>query len=387
MIPRREPVVLHVITRLIVGGAQLTVLETCKGLRDQFAFQVACGPQEGREGTIRHRFDGIAPVTLIPELRREISPLHDYRAIGALRRAMREIRPDLVHTHSSKAGILARHAAAAERIPAVHTVHGWGHTPSDSRARREAFIRLERWAAKRCRTLIAVSRDVREEGLAHRIGGPAQYMIIPECVDYRPLNDQFLEARASARQALGLNGLPGGASVVGWVGRFVPQKDPVTLVGALGRVLTASPETRAVLVGDGPLREDVRRGLEGLGVSERVVWAGLRPDARALFAAFDVVVHPSLWEGQPRVVQEAIAERIPVVATEASGIEEIVEDGALGFVVRRGDVEAVADRTLAVLRSEVPTPLPESKIASLRRRHGRDVALRRHRALYADILG
>jgi glycosyltransferase involved in cell wall biosynthesis len=381
---RSKPLVAHVITRLIVGGAQLTVLETCAGLRAHFDSHVLCGPEQGPEGTIKPRFDGVAPVTVLSDLRREVSPFADYRAISALRREFRRIEPDVVHTHSSKAGILARQAAASEGLAAVHSIHGWGHTPNDSWIKRLLFIRLERRAARHSRALIAVSKDVLEDGLRYGIGSPDQYRVIPECVDYRPSAPDFHTARRAARSELGVEPP---AVVVGWVGRFVPQKDPDTLASALGLVLLPPSDVVAVLVGDGPLRERVRRRLEELGVGDRVVWAGLRPDARSLYPAFDVVLHPSLWEGQPRVVQEAIAERVPVVATAAAGVTDVVEEGSTGYVVPPGDAEALAERTLAVLRSNVPTPLPEDRVARLRERLGLHVALDGHETLYRDLLG
>ncbi len=240
---RQRPLVLHIITRVIVGGAQLTVLETCAGLKDTYDFHVICGPQEGVEGTIRPRLENVASVTVLSELRREINPLADFRAMGRMRRELRRVRPAVVHTHSSKAGILGRQAAASEGLAAVHTIHGWGHTPNDLWFKHAAFVRLERRAARQAQALVAVSEDVRDEGLRYGIGERHQYRVIPECVDYRPLAADFDESRRVARAALGLKP---DASVVGWVGRFVPQKDPETLASALGIVLTKSSTAVAV---------------------------------------------------------------------------------------------------------------------------------------------
>src|SRR5438105_12084389 len=179
----RRPRVIHVITRVIVGGAQQSLIELCGGLRDEFDLRIVTGPQTGSEGSLHQRAAEAAPVTVVNSLRREISPRRDLLAVRALRRLLRQMDGDIVHTHSSKAGIVGRFAAAPLRAYVVHTVHGWGHTPADSRPRRAVLIALERAAARRCDALVAVSADSRDEGLAHRIGRPDIYRVIPEAVE------------------------------------------------------------------------------------------------------------------------------------------------------------------------------------------------------------
>jgi glycosyltransferase involved in cell wall biosynthesis len=374
----------QVITRLIVGGAQLSVLELCRGLGEQFDLRVICGPDQGAEGSLREAMAKVAPVTVIPTLRRDIRPGHDVAAMFTLRRLLRESGAVIVHTHSSKAGILGR--LAAERgTKVVHTIHGWGHTPDNPGWMSRAFVGLERSAARRSDALIAVSADVRDEGLRHGIGDAATYRVIPEVVDFRPTVSSFADARREARRRLGLGQ---DEEVIGWVGRFVPQKDPETLVGALNQVLVERPAARAVLVGDGPLRVEVEAEMARRGNARRAIFTGVRDDARALYPAFDVVVHVSRWEGQPLVVQEAIAERIPVVATDAEGVNELVVDGLTGYVVEPGDVNAVAKATAGLLNgSALRAPLADSAVEDVARRNGREIALARHVELYDELLG
>ena len=372
----------QVITRLVVGGASLTVKGLCEGLLDRFDIHVICGPDAGSEGSSLEEVQELAPVTVVPSLRRDIHPLSDAAVVRSLRAEYARLRPDIVHTHSSKAGIVGR--LAAPRSGAVtHTVHNWGHTPLDAAWRKRTFISLERLVARRTDALVAVSRDVRDQGLRLRIGTADQYRVIPPYVDYRASAESFPAGRAKARARLGLSE---DETVIGWVGRFVPAKDPETLTVALREILERRGDgTRAVLIGDGPMRERIERELSPLG--ERVRFPGRRDDVRELYAAFDVLLHVSRWEGKPMVVQEAIAERIPIVATRVSAIEELVLPG-LGFVVDPGDVAAITQRTLDLLASdEVRAPVSEDRIREVANRDGHEVTIAKHVELYEELLG
>jgi glycosyltransferase involved in cell wall biosynthesis len=246
------------------------------------------------------------------------------------------------------------------------------------------FIKAERVVAQWTDALVAVSPEVRDEGLRYSIGWPNLYEVIPEFVDYRPENPDFAASRQKARQALSLSK---GDEVVGWVGRFVPQKDPETLARALELILAARGAARAVLVGDGPMRANIEHRLRANGFGERVVFAGIRPDVRSLYAAFDVLLHPSRWEGQPRVIQEAIAERVPVVATRVAGTRDLIEDGQTGFLTTPGDDEGMAARAINVLEgASVRAPLANDVVAEVAGRHGHESSLRSHLELYERLL-
>lgn len=380
----RRPRIIHVITRLIVGGAQWSVISLCEGLSDDFDIQIVAGPQTGPEGSLHRRAAAVAPLTVADSLRREISLRWDPVAVPALRRLLRRLDGDVVHTHSSKAGIVGRFAAAPLRARSIHTVHGWGHTPADPPLRRAAFIALERAAAKRCDVLVAVSADNRAEGLAHHIGRPDIYRVIPEVVELDPLDPDFTRGRERARAALGIDA---NVQVIGWVGRFVPQKDPQTLAHVVMCLLRDRPASHAVLIGDGPRRGDVEGALHAAGIGNRVTFTGVVEGAQTLMPAFDVLVHPSLWEGQPRVIQEALAERIPVVSARASGIGELIRNGETGFIVAPRAPEEMIEAARTVLDTPaLRAPLRSHAIDELRAKHGRAVVLDRHRELYDELL-
>jgi glycosyltransferase involved in cell wall biosynthesis len=382
---RRKPLIVQIITRLIVGGAQRTVLELCDGLRSRFDLRVLCGPEEGPEGSIRAEFASVAPVTIVQSLRRDLAPMRDGRALLTLRNEIRGLQPDLVHTHSSKAGVLGRLAAGWAGVDAVHTIHGWGHTPADPTLRREILVASERFAARYARVLLAVSEDVKQEGLRLGIGTANKYAVVPDPVDLAPEREDFGGARAQARSRLGLSQ---DDEVVGWVGRFVDQKDPDCLVVVLQRLLGERKGLRAVLVGDGPRRREVEERLAQVGLRDRALFTGLQ-DARQLYPAFDVLVHTSRWEGQPdpRVIQEALAKRIPVVATRVSGLSDFVVPGRTGYVLEQGDGAGVARQALEVLADgHLRAPIDTTVISELRSRFGKEVSLARHTEIYAALV-
>ncbi|TMK97999.1 MAG: glycosyltransferase family 4 protein [Actinobacteria bacterium] len=381
----RRPRIVHVITRLIVGGAQTSVVSLCEGLNADFDVYVVSGPQTGPEGSLHRRAAETVPLTVVESLRREISPRWDPVAVHSLRRVLRRLDADIVHTHSSKAGIVGRLAAAPLRARVVHTVHGWGHTPADSRLRRTVFIALERLAARHCDALVAVSEDNRQEGIRHHIGLPNLYRVIPEVVELQPLDPDFSASRERARATLGIDQA---GEVVGWVGRFVVQKDPETLSEALVSLLLARAEAQAVLIGDGPHRAQVEQVVRGAGIEDRVRFTGVVHDARALMPAFDVLLHPSRWEGQPIVIQEALAERVPVVAAKTSGTEELIEPGRTGYIVAPRMPDELTRAATAVLDTPaLSAPLSEDSLDGVRKTHGRSLVLDRYRELYYSLLG
>ena len=381
--PTDRPRVLHVITRLIVGGAQLTTIRLCEHLADEYDTSLATGPQVGVEGSLHDLAKATSLVSVVPSLRREVHPRRDGRAVRELRRLIEQFDPAIVHTHSSKAGIVGRAATVGSRARLVHTVHGWGHTPEDAFGRRTLLVGLERLAARRTDALIAVSQDVMTEGLRQRIGSADQYRVIAEMVDLRPRQADFAAARRHAREVLGVGQRQ---PVIGWVGRFAEQKDPRTLTSALSTVLRARGDATAVLVGDGTLRASVERTLDP-AIAARVTFTGVRHDVRELYAAFDVLMHPTLWEGQPHVIQEALAERIPVVSAAVTGTRALVKEGMNGYLVPPADSRALAARTLEVLRGEGPhAPLGGEATAHLATFGGQERSLRSHRELYASLL-
>lgn len=345
--------VLHPITRLIIGGAQentmLTAVLMNKGVVGDGRYQVdiVSGPQTGPEGSlieeIRQRGTSL---TIMPELRREISPVNDLRAVQNLRRMMQAGGYHIVHTHSSKAGVVGRWAAHLAGVPLIiHTVHGWSFHDRMSPVKRQMYVLLEKFGAQFSQAMIVVSpRDI-EKGLAQGIGRRQDYHVIRSGVELERFGYPQTPPVVMRQQL----GIPAEALVVGSVTRLSPQKAPLDLVESFSHIHQERPDAWFVIVGDGPLRPDVEAKLAQLGLADRVILTGLRRDIPELMAAFDVFVLSSLWEGLPRVLPQAMATGLPIVATQADGSAEAVVDGENGFLVERGQPEALAAKTLLLL--------------------------------------
>lgn len=344
--------VLHIITRLIVGGAQENTMYTA-ALLDPARYRVAvlCGPQTGAEGSLIEevRARGV-PLTIEPNLVREVSPLNDLVAVWKLYRLMRRERYTIVHTHSSKAGVLGRLAAKLAGVPViVHTVHGWSFHDHMPTWRKTLYVTLEKFAAVLTDAMIVVAAPDIDKGLREGIGKPGDYHIIRSAI---PL-DEFDPARVDPQAVRRELGIPLDAPVLGNVGRFSPQKNPLDWVRVAARVARELPECRFLLVGDGPLRPEVEAALAEFGIADRTILTGLRRDVPNLLAVMDVFLLTSLWEGLPRVIPQSLAMRVPVVANRADGTVEAITHGETGYLCAPGDLDVLAAHCLELLRDPV----------------------------------
>lgn len=342
--------VLHLITRLIVGGAQENTMFTAFLLdKSRYHVEVLSGPQTGSEGSLigEVRTRGI-PLTIFPHLLRQVNPYHDFLCLFELARFIRQKRVSIIHTHSSKAGILGRLAARLAGAPIiVHTVHGWSFHDHMHPAVRNTYIFLERWIAKFTDILIAVAEKDIEKGLKHGIGRPEQYRLIRSAI---PL-DEFDPAGVDREKVRSELGIPPEVVVLGNVGRFSTQKNPLDWVRVAGRVGRSIPECRFLLVGDGPLHPEVEAALVKEGISDRAILTGLRRDVPCLMAAMDVFLLTSLWEGLPRVIPQAMAMGLPVIANAVDGSSEAVVHGETGYLCMPGALDEMAERCVDLLRN------------------------------------
>lgn len=340
--------VLHPITRLIIGGAQENTILTAQMLDPaRWEVEIICGPQTGPEGSLIEAAQnaGVA-LTIEPALVREISPLKDLRALVRLTRMIRRGGFTVVHTHSSKAGILGRWAAKLGGAPViVHTVHGWGHHERQHPLVRRMYIVLEKLTLPITDKLIAVSPSNVEKGLADGIGTADNYTVIRSGIEL----DRFGHPQVTRTETRRRWHIPVDAPVIGTVTRLSPQKAPLDFLAAAAAVHRARPDVWFVVVGDGPLRGEVEAASVRFEIADRLVLTGLRRDIPELMAAFDLFALSSLWEGLPRVLPQAMATGLPIVTTGADGSSEAVEDGVNGFVVDPGDPEALADALLTLL--------------------------------------
>jgi len=338
--------ILHVITQLELGGAQQSTLELLRRLdRRRYLPTLLTSPGGPLEADARAIPD--LEVCLLPSLTRAIHPWRDLRALRALTAFMRAGRFDLVHTHSSKAGILGRWAARRARIPVTcHTIHGFAFHAHQPPWVRRAYEAAERLAARVTTHLIAVSGHDERIGVAAGIGQPWQYRRIPYGIDLA----RFHRNGLTPRTARGRLGLRPDAPTIGTVACFKPQKALGDFLAVCARVRRAVPEAQAVVAGDGRLRPQLERRRRALGLDGAVRFLGWRRDIPEVLAALDVFVLTSRWEGLPVAVLEAQAMGVPVVVTDTGGVRDGIANGSDGFLAPIGDVEGLSRPVEALLR-------------------------------------
>jgi glycosyltransferase involved in cell wall biosynthesis len=337
-----DPRILLLVTHLEPGGAQETVVLLAEGLSRR-GLDVTVGVHPA--GSLQPRLREVdVPVLPFPHLVRPVSPTSDARGYREIAEAIRARSFDVVHTHSSKAGVLGRLAAKRARVPAiVHTSHGLPVNPDMSMMERAVLLAAERVASRASDRIVAVSRATARELVSLRLARPAQITVIPSGIDI----DRFRDgpSREDARRSFGL---PIEGLVIGWVGRHFPQKRPDLVIRIAREVVEAVPEASFLMVGDGPGFADAVVATRGSAI--HVV--GYRPDIETAYAAMDVFLLASAWEGLPRTVLEAGAAGVPVVATDVSGVSEVVRDGETGRLAPVDDWAALAERVTELLRDD-----------------------------------
>lgn len=346
--------VLHVITRFIVGGAQEAVLYLAIGQQRKPGYDVTilAGVDGGAEGDLHDaaREAGIRLV-LLPTMVRPIRPLLDIRAFLWMVAFMRRERFDIVHTHSSKAGILGRPAARVAGVPiVVHTLHSLVFHEYENPWKNRIYIALKRLVAPLTDSLISVSEATALGARRAGIGQPQQHVTIFTGFDIGPFAeiDRTLDVREAKRRA----GLDPEGPVVGKIARLSPLKGHREFLAVAKRVAEIEPRTQFLLVGDGSLRNELEVQFRDAGLADRTRFAGLVPPERVpeLIQAMDVVVHTSLREGLARVLPQASAVGKPVVTFALDGAPEAIEDQVSGYLVPALDTGQLADRVVELLR-------------------------------------
>ena len=388
--------ILHISTRLILGGSQENTVLSCVGQsRLGHEVHLAFGPIYGPEGSLLERVrafkEGQGITThVVPHLVREINPIADWRGYRELKRLIADLHPDIVHTHSSKAGIIGRAAAWAVHtagsrayvvgenpatgeewssrrdIGVVHTIHGPPFMPIESGPLKQIKVRVlnagytaaERFAARRCHMIVSVADAMTREFLRRDIGGPDQYTTVHSGMETEPyLNAAPGESRDEVRARLGL---APGDFVIGTVARLAEHKGHDDLLDALATDLRIHPTWKLVWIGDGwwrarlierarvlgiHVRELDRQPPSAPGATPQLVLTGLVPPDRipGCIRGMDVLAHPSYREGLPRTVPQALLSAVCPVAYDVDGTGEVCRDTETGRLVRLGDRTGLRD--------------------------------------------
>lgn len=326
----------HVITRLILGGAQENTILTCEGLHAHgHDVTLVTGPALGPEGELMSRAErGGYRVVVINSLRREVSPFRDFSAYRRLVRCLREIQPDVMHSHSSKAGILARKAAAkVGGMKVVHTIHGLAFHRYEKAWRNAVYIGLEKRAARRSDAIISVADAMTTQALAVGIGSPEQYTTVYSGMETGP----FLRRPKQADEFRKSLNLADDDVLVTQVSRLAELKGHGFILDAASQI--TDKRIKYCFVGDGRLRRRIEADIKRRGLAERFHLTGLLPpdDIPAVMHASDIVVHCSLREGLARTLPQAMLAGKPVISFDIDGAREVVNMNT-GILIAAGDV-------------------------------------------------
>lgn len=343
--------VIHVITRLILGGAQENTLLTVEGLQcnPRFRVTLVSGPAIGPEGElVRRAREHHIDLRILPQMRRELNPARDLTVFFQLAALFRRERPHIVHTHSSKAGILGRLAARATGVPIIiHTIHGLPFHPYQAAWLNHLFVNLERLAARWTTAFISVANAMTDQAVAVGIAPRERFTTIYSGIEAELfLAPNGNRSHIRARFGIGLNDL-----VIGKVARLFDLKGHADVLQAAPAVLARFPQTRFLFVGDGILRQKLEAEARRLGIADRVIFAGLIQPSEmpAMIKAMDVLVHASLREGLARVLPQALLSGCPVISYDVDGAREVVVDGVTGFLVPPRSVEGLSAAMIRTL--------------------------------------
>jgi len=385
-----EPIrVLRVIARLNMGGPAIHVSNLAAGLQTRgYATTVVAGSLARGEDSMAFVAERLGvTVVSVPEIQREVAPLHDVRSIRRLTEIMREVRPHILHTHTAKAGALARAAAlvaGSARPPIiVHTFHGHVLKGYFGAGRTAFFKQVERTLARYSDVLVAVSPEVRDELVAHGIAPADKFTVIRLGIplDER-LGDETTNFDYRARY-----GIPDDAFVVGWVGRMTGVKDTDAVLEIVRATRERDVPAVLCMVGDGPDRDRLEQVAHDLGIARSTYFVGYQSDVAGYYRLFDAFLLPSVNEGTPVSAIEALASGTPVVATRVGGVPDVVTDGVNGFLVEPGDTDAAAERIAQLARDpELRSRLGNAGRENVRERYAVDRLVDDVDRLYRSLL-
>ncbi len=351
MTPSNKTTVLHIITKMAVGGAQMNTIISCREITKMgYPSAVLTGPEISPEGTFSDLSEKYnIPVFTAPHLIRKLSLYNDIRAFWEIRSLIDKYKYSIVHTHGSKAKFLGRLAAAFAKTPVkiVQTVHGWSFFDTMHPVKKAFYSLLERFGYNLADSNIVVSPHDIRKGVNWGIGKPEDYQLIRSGVEFQ----SFLDQRGTKAAARKILSIPVNSPVVGTVIRLASQKHPEAIVDVAKKVKEIFPLVKFVIVGDGPLDSYMKQYIEEMNLQDNFLMLGSRKDVNKILPAFDVFLLTSRSEGLPRAMLEALSVKIPVVATDVGGIAELINGIKNGFLCSHDDIDCLSNGIIRLLKS------------------------------------
>lgn len=351
LVASRKIRVLLVITTLGTGGATNVVLDIAGHFNNHpdFDIQILTGPIPVDRKDLTHlaHEQGI-PTREIPSLVNHVNPFANAKAVADIRRIIVQGNYDIVHTHSSVAGIVGRLAARAARARVIiHHVHGWGLQEGMSIGMRTAYLALERLCARFTDRIITVSSPDIQKGQIHRIAGEDKFVLIYNGIELEDFRQSVDDQKERAKL-----GLDPTCKLVGMIGRLDKQKNPLDFIRAAAVVTKSYSKVEFLIIGDGPLRPECERLINELNLKERFFLLGFRNDVNRILPILTMTAMSSLWEGLPITFLESMSAGKPIVANNVDGASDVVINGETGFLVHPHQPSEMAEHILYLLHNE-----------------------------------
>jgi glycosyltransferase involved in cell wall biosynthesis len=342
----------HLITRMIIGGAQENTLLSVIGQMEQgHDVTLVTGPSPGPEGELLKKSELLkkydVKVITIDEMIRPIHPVVDLKAYLKLKKLFKVEKFDVVHTHASKAGIIGRAAAWAAKIPyVVHTVHGPPFHKYAGSFQNFIYKTAERWAAKRCHKIYAVAQAMIDQYIEAKIAEPKKFKVVYSGMELEP----FLNSKSDKKFREKLS-IPQNASVIGTVARLFPLKGYEFFIPVAAEIVKSYPDVRFLIVGNGILHDMLNKQIAELGLKNNFIFVGLVSPSEVYkyIAEIDILIHLSLREGLPRAVVQSLASGKPVIGYNLDGTPEVIENDVTGYLLEAQEIEGVAAAAIKIL--------------------------------------
>lgn len=375
--------IVRIIARLNIGGPAIHVALLTSRLNDgDFESLLVAGSVGDEEGDMSYYAAerGVAPL-IITDLGRELNPVRDIRTLWKLYRLLRREKPDVVHTHTAKAGFVGRWAAKFAGVPViVHTFHGHVFHGYFGKTKTRVFIALEQMTSRITDSILTLTQSLRRElALTYRVARTEKITVLPLGLDLAP----FAAAPRKTGTFREQYGIPQDAPLVGIAGRMVSVKNHAMFLEAAAQIRAKRPDARFVMIGDGELRDDLERQIDNLGLRGFVKITGWLSDMPAAYADMDVFALSSVNEGTPVTVIEALSAGCPVVATHVGGIPDLLEGGRFGTLVSSGNAHAFAQAILETLENPPDTSAAQTAMLN---QYGIDRLVSDLAALYKGLL-
>lgn len=384
----------HIITRFDKGGSSENTFLTAVGL-NKTGYEVVLikglshesqMERPEAEATAKNLLEagksGVRIITLA-HLVRKIRPLHDLLAFSDLVKILKQEKPRIVHTHTSKAGILGRLAARIAGVPVIiHTPHGHVFYGYFGKGKTAFYILLEKLAARITDKIITLTEREKREHVEFLRISEEKLTVIHSGVDMRKFPPSSVDPGETKRKT----GIPVGACVVGAVGRLTAVKGHIHLLAAAAKVIAARSDTVFILLGDGELKSELAEAANKLGIKEKVRFLGWRSDVADIMSAFDIFVFPSLNEGMGKVLVEAMAAGKPIIASDVCGVADLITHGKNGLLVPPADPQALADGIESLLSDPARARELAAEGRKLAQSYSSDAMLTKIEELYRSLL-